>query len=85
MAAAAMAASSPRPAQRQPCWTGTPEVYFTKHIEERPIAPVVRETKDMLEISHRLMVMNAEQERNGFHTLHIVASKVWSGTARTSG
>ena len=56
-----------------------------QHVKERPIAPVVRKTKDMVEISHRLVVMNAEQQRNRFHTLHIVASKVWSGTARTSG
>ena len=43
MAAGAMTAvahGAVRAARRQPCWTGTPEVYFTKHIDNSRVVRV---------------------------------------------
>ena len=43
MAAGAMTAVAygvARAARRQPCWTGTPEVYFTKHIDNSRVVKV---------------------------------------------
>jgi cell division protein FtsL len=40
MAAAAAATGNVRAARRQPCWTGTPEVYFTKHIDNSRVVKV---------------------------------------------
>jgi cell division protein FtsL len=40
-AAAAAAATGTMPtARRKPCWTGTPEVYFTKHIDNSRVVKV---------------------------------------------
>jgi len=41
MAAAAVAVeASGRGSRRRPCWTGTPEVYFTKHIDNSRLVKV---------------------------------------------
>jgi len=41
MAAAAVAVqASGRSSRRRPCWTGTPEVYFTKHIDNSRLVKV---------------------------------------------
>jgi len=40
MAATAAASSSARAARRKPCWTGTPEVYFTKNIDNSRVVRV---------------------------------------------
>jgi cell division protein FtsL len=41
MAAGAIAAQGAIPSiRRQPCWTGTPEVYFTKHIDNSRVVKV---------------------------------------------
>lgn len=35
-----MAHGVARAARRQPCWTGTPEVYFTKHVDNSRVVKV---------------------------------------------
>jgi cell division protein FtsL len=48
MAATAMASPSVR-ARRKPCWTGTPEVYFTKNIDNSRVVRVAdpKRTREM--------------------------------------
>jgi cell division protein FtsL len=36
----AVAHGAVRSARRQPCWTGTPEVYFTKHLDNSRVVKV---------------------------------------------
>lgn len=49
MAAPAMASSSLRAARRNPCWTGTPEVYFGKNIDNSRVVRVAdpKRTREM--------------------------------------
>lgn len=49
MAAPAMASSSLRAARRQPCWMGTPEVYFAKNIDNSRVVRVAdpKRTREM--------------------------------------
>ena len=38
-------------------------------VEKRPIAAIVSQLKDLLEISDRLVVVNAQQKRNRIHVM----------------
>ena len=49
MMAAAAASPSVRAARRKPCWTGTPEVYFSKNIDNSRVVRVAdpKRTREM--------------------------------------